>query len=87
MTAKPGTGFKVWTAVLSLTFALLLFPAIVGRHGVVMALLYTGLGVGLIWLLYFGIGRFFEWAISEKLKRRSRNGRENGHKGDPAPPK
>jgi hypothetical protein len=75
--AKPGTGFKVWTAVLSLTFALLFFPTIVGRHGVMMTLLYTGLGVGFIWLLYFGIGRFLEWAVSEDLKRR-----KHGEQGD-----
>ena len=72
MVAKPGIGFKIWTAVLSVTFALFLFPNIVGRHGIIMSLFYTGLGVGVIWLVYFGIGRFIEWAVSEELKRRSR---------------
>ena len=77
MTAKPGIGFKIWTAFLSLAFALLLFPNIVGRHGVGMSLFYVGLGVGFIWLLYFAIGRFLEWAVSEELKRRSRKHHED----------
>ncbi len=77
MRVKPGIGFKIWTIFLSLAFALLLFPTIVGRLGVGMSILYTGLGVGFIWFLYFAIGRFLEWAVSEELKRRSRQHHED----------
>ena len=77
MGAKPGIGFKIWTVFLSVTFALLLFPNIVNRQGVVMSLFYTGLGVGVIWLAYFGIGRFIEWAVSEELKKKSRAKRKD----------
>ncbi len=77
MRSKPGIGFKLWTAFLSVTFALILFPNIVGRNGIWMSLFYTGLGVGFIWLLYFGIGRFLEWAVSEELRRRSRQHHED----------
>ena len=72
MATKPGTGLKIWTVVLSLAFAVLLFPNIVGRSGVWMSVFYTGLGVGLIWLLYYAIGRLIDRAVSEELKRRSR---------------
>ncbi len=78
MTARPGIGFKIWTAFLSVTFALLLFPTIVGRQGVLMSLVYVGLGVGFIWLVYFGIGRLLEWAVSEELKRKGQKKSGNG---------
>lgn len=42
--------------VFSVTFALLLFPEIVGVHGVPKSLLLIGLGGGSIWLLYFLLG-------------------------------
>ena len=28
-----------------------------------MSLVYTGLGVGFIWLAFFGIGQFVTWAV------------------------
>ena len=34
MTAKPGIGFKIWTTILSVFVAVMLFPNIVGRRGV-----------------------------------------------------
>lgn len=74
MTAKARKGFTIWTTVLSVAFALLLFPSIVGRHGVVMSLIYTGLGISVIWLAYFGIGHFIDWAVTKELKRKSQEG-------------
>jgi hypothetical protein len=70
MTNKSHWGAVVWTTILSVTFALLLFPSIVGLHGIGMSLLYTGLGVGFIWFLFFLIGRLVNHAVSEELKRR-----------------
>jgi hypothetical protein len=55
---------------LSVAFALLLFPAIVDEHGAAMSLVYTGLGVGFIWFLYFAVGRFLDHAVAEELRRR-----------------
>lgn len=77
MAAKPGIGFKIWTAVLSVFVALMLYPNIVGKHGVWKSLLITALAVGAIWLMYFVIGRVINWAVSEELKQRSRE-----HSGD-----
>ncbi len=85
MTAKPRNGFKLWAAFLSATFALLLLPNIVGRHGVWMSLFYTGLGVGFIWLLYFAVGRFIDWRVSEELKRRSREKQKHKPEGEQEP--
>jgi len=68
--AKPGLGFKIWTALLSVFVALMLFPNIVGKHGVGKSLLITALAVGAIWLMYFVIGRVINWAVSEELKRK-----------------
>jgi len=70
MTAKPGLGFKIWTASLSVLVAVMLFPNIVGRHGVWKSLLITALAVGAIWLMYFVISRLISWAVSEDLKKR-----------------
>ena len=69
--AKPGLGFKLWTAVLSVFVAVMLYPNIVGRHGGAKSLLITALAVGAIWLIYFVIGRVIDCAVSEELKRRS----------------
>ena len=46
MALKPGLGFKLWTAALSVFVAVMLFPNIVGKHGVGMSLLITALAVG-----------------------------------------
>lgn len=72
MPRKPGFGFKVWTAFLSVFVAVMLFPNIVGRRGVWKSLLITALAVGAIWLMYFAISRFIEWEVSRELKRKSR---------------
>jgi hypothetical protein len=45
--------------IFSVTFAVLLFPEVVGVYGVLKATLITGLGVGFIWLFYFLLGRLF----------------------------
>ncbi len=68
--AKPGIGFKIWTTILSVFVAVMLFPNIVGRHGVWMSLMITALAVGAIWMMYFILGRVIDWAVSEELKRR-----------------
>jgi hypothetical protein len=72
MTAKPGLGFKIWTAGLSAFVAVMLFPNIVGKHGVGKSLLITALAVGAIWLMYVVIGRVIDWAVAQELKRRGR---------------
>ena len=77
--AKPGLGFKIWTAILSVFVAVMLYPNIVNKHGVGMSLLITALAVGAIWLMYFVIGRLIDWAVSEELKKKNREKRE----GDP----
>ena len=71
MTAKPGFGFRIWTAGLSVFVAVMLFPNIVGRHGVARSLLITALAVGAIWLMYFVIGRVINGAVAKELKRKS----------------
>lgn len=82
MTAKPGTGFKVWTASLSVFVAAMLYPNIVGRHGVVRALFITVLAVGAIWLMYFVIGRLINGAVAKELKKRSGGTEARGPEGD-----
>ena len=71
MTSKPGLGFKIWTASLSLFVAVMLFPNIIGRHGVAKSLVITALAVGAIWLMYFVVGRLINGAVAKELKRRS----------------
>jgi hypothetical protein len=70
MTKKPGIGFKIWTAALSVFVAVLLYPNIVGKHGVVKSLFITVLAVGAIWLMYFIIGRLINGAVAKELKRK-----------------
>jgi len=77
MSAKPGLGFKIWTAFLSVFVAVMLFPNIVGKHGVWKSLLITALAVGAIWLMYFIIGRVINGAVAKELKRRSRTQSED----------
>ena len=69
---KPDLGFKIWTSALSVFVAVMLFPNIVGKHGVAKSLLITALAVGAIWLMYFLIGRVINWTVAEELKKRSR---------------
>jgi ATP/ADP translocase len=70
--AKPGLGFRIWTAVLSVFVALMLYPNIVSRHGVAKSLLITALAIGAIWLMYFVVGWLINQAVSEELKKKSR---------------
>jgi hypothetical protein len=44
----------------SILFAVLLFPAIVDQHGVFKSLVYTGLGIAVIWVAYFLLGNLFK---------------------------
>jgi hypothetical protein len=71
--AKPGLGFKIWTAILYVFVALMLYPSIVGKHGVWKSLLITALAVGAIWLMYLVIGQVISWAVSKELKKRDLN--------------
>jgi hypothetical protein len=71
MTAKPGLGFKIWTAALSVFVAVMLYPNIVSKHGVEKSLLITALAVGAIWLMYFVVGRLINGALARGLRRRS----------------
>jgi hypothetical protein len=71
MSVKTPTVFKIFAGFLSLLFAALLFPAIVGRYGLLLSVFYTGLGVSVIWLAYFGIGRFIEWTVEKELERKN----------------
>ncbi len=72
MAAKPGLGFKVWTALLAVFVAVMLYPNIVGKHGVGKSLLITALAVAAIWLMYVVIGRVLNGVVAKELKRRSR---------------
>ncbi len=83
MPGKPGFGFKIWTAFLSVFVAVMLFPNIIGRHGVWKSLLITALAVGAIWLMYLLISRFIEWEVSKELKRKSRAPSEDGKEEKP----
>ena len=71
MAVRPGSGFRIWTAALSVFVAVLLYPNIVGRHGVASSLLITALAVGAIWLMYFVIGRLINGVVAKELKRRA----------------
>lgn len=66
--AKPGLGFKIWTAFLSVFVTLMLF--IFGRHSFWKSLLIAAVAVGAIWMMYFVIGQVISWAVSEELKKR-----------------
>lgn len=68
--AKPELGFKIWTAFLSVFVTLMLF--IFGKLGFGKSLLIAAIAVGAIWMMYFVIGRVISWAVSEELKKRSR---------------
>jgi hypothetical protein len=67
---KDRNGFKIWTAALSLFVAVMLFPAIVGKHGVVKSAAITALAVGVIWLMYIVMGWIINDAGARELKRR-----------------
>ena len=82
MAVRPGSGFRIWTAALSVFVAVLLYPNIVGRHGVARSLLITTLAVGAIWLMYFVIGRVINGAVAKELKRKSAEKEARGPEGD-----
>ena len=71
MAAKQGLGFKIWTTLLSVFVAVVLFLNIVSKHGVVKSLVITALAVGAIWLMYLVAGRVINGAVAKELKRRS----------------
>jgi hypothetical protein len=77
MAKKQRNGFKIWTILLSVFVAVLLFPAIVGRQGIARSLPITALAVGAIWFMYLGVGKFIEYAMSEELKKRSAKRSQN----------
>jgi dolichyl-phosphate-mannose--protein O-mannosyl transferase len=76
--AKPGFGFRIWTAILSVFVAVMLYPNIVHKHGVGKSILITALAVGAVWLMYFVIGKLIDWAVSVELKKKSRK-KEDGN--------
>ncbi len=76
MTAKQDLGFKIWTAILSVFIAVMLFPNIVAKHGVGKSLLITAVAAGVPWLMHFAISRFIEWEVLKELKRKSRPSRD-----------
>jgi hypothetical protein len=67
---KPGLGFKIWTAALSVFVTLMLF--IFGKHSFWKSLLIAAIAVGAIWMMYFVIGQVISRAVSEELKKKSR---------------
>ncbi len=77
--ARPNTVFKVWTILLSVVFAVMLFPNIVDKHGVWLSILFTAAGIGVIWLVYFGIGQFINWAVSKEIERRNLKREQEKH--------
>ena len=83
MSARPRTIFRIWAIVLSVVFAVLFFPNILDEHGAPMSLLYTGMGVGIIWVVFFAVGCLVEWAVREEIKRRDLDRIRNGETGLP----
>lgn len=81
--ARPITVFKAWTILLSVVFGVLLFPNIVGKHGFWLSLFFTAAGIGVIWLVYFGIGQFINWAVSKEIKKRNFKREESKHTQTP----
>lgn len=77
MSIKPAKIFIVWTSLLSVAFAALLLPNIVDKYGIWLSLFYASLGVCVIWLVHFGIGKFIEWTVEEEIKRKSPNPGKN----------
>lgn len=55
----------ILATIFSVTFAVLLFPEIVGHHGALRAAAFVLLGVGVIWLFYFTLGRLFGHIYAE----------------------
>lgn len=79
MSIKPAKIFIAWTSLLSIAFAAFLLPNIVDKYGIALSLFYTFLGVFVIWLVYFGIGKLIDWVVEEEIKRRSPNPGKNNN--------
>lgn len=60
------------TAVLSATFALLLYVTIVEDYGAVLSVGIILLGVAVIWAAYFGLGALFGY-MHEQGRREGRD--------------
>jgi hypothetical protein len=88
MARNGRNGLKIWTAALSVFVAAMLFPAVVGKHGVARSATITVLAVGAIWLMYLVVGWIINGAVAKELKRRGMKtqdqdpGRQKGTKGD-----
>lgn len=72
--AKPAAVFKVWTILLSAVFGVLLFTNILDKQGFWRSLFFTALGISVIWMMYFAIGKLIDWVVSEELKRMKKKG-------------
>lgn len=66
----------IWTVLLSITFTVLIFPILLSDRGLSPALFFTSIGILFIWILYFMVGSFIDWAVKEELKGKNR-GRKN----------
>lgn len=70
MTLKHEKNLRGAGLVVSAIFAVLLFPVILPQHGLFMALVYTGLGMGFINIAFFGVGRLTTSIVEEEAKKR-----------------
>lgn len=71
MSVRSHRIFKIWVTILSIVFAVLLFPNIIDEHGLWMSMFYTAMGIGVIWMAYYGIGRFIDCVVNEEIKKRN----------------
>ena len=65
---RPHKAATIWTILLSVTFAVLLFPVLLSDHGLLPALAYTALGAGVIWAIYFAVGGGLKWVAEEAAR-------------------
>lgn len=66
--------FKIWVTALSLTFALLFFFSQYERMGTGPTLIYTFLGVGVIWFFYFLWRLAIRSIVDEEIRERQEKG-------------
>jgi len=70
---RPHKAATIWTIFLSVTFAVLLFPVLLSDLGLLPAVLFTLLGMTIIWIIYFAVGGGISWAVQEEeVKKRER---------------
>jgi hypothetical protein len=69
---RPHKAATIWTTLLSGTFVVLLFPVLLSDRGFLPALLFTALGVGVIWTIYFAVGGYLSWVAGEAAKEREK---------------